>query len=56
MLLNFSEDDITNKVTNAFEKLKVTLMLLQITEEETGASGVRETVVIFIIVIIIHRM
>ena len=46
-LLGFSED-ITDKVSEAVERLKVTVMQSPTTEEEPIASGVREPVVTFV--------
>ena len=47
-LLGFSKEDITNKVSEAIERLKVTVMSSPIPEEELLAGGVRGPVVTFI--------
>ena len=47
-LLGFSKEDIANKVSEAIERLKVTVVPSPSIEEEPVASGVREPVVTFV--------
>ena len=47
-LLGFSKEDIANKVSEAIERLKVTVVSSPIPEEELVAGGVREPVVTFV--------
>ena len=47
-LLGFSKEDIANKVSEAIERLKVTVVPSPSIEEELVASGVREPVVTFV--------
>ena len=47
-LPGFSKEDITNKVSEVIERLKVTVVPSPTTEEEPVASGVREPAVTFV--------
>ena len=47
-LLGFSKEDIANKVSEAIERLKVTVVSSPTPEEEPIAGGVREPVVTFV--------
>ena len=47
-LLGFSKEDIANKVSEAIERLKVTVVSSPTPEEEPVAGGVREPVVTFV--------